>query len=351
MGEPAKLAPQSFAPTKSPTPSPAPQPKPKKPTPDQKAGSWVQPNSKPGIQLVGRIFFRTKDSTIDARDRALLAELARAYGGSKDKPVRGTFDGFADPRPSHDPANTDLSHARAEAVARELLYAFARTSAWYENVTAVGRGVDPAAPAKPDKGIEDAHAPYRRVDIYLEGKAEPVAPQKSPNGNDNDNRPRVPDYSDRPRTWRDNHEKKHGYHVERGHKPTIAGMAKRLQIQMTSGQGDGRLNERLFYQGVPVVKPPWWDSRIPAPVHGRGGFRHDQRPEYIRRAMQLMEDYQLYLNYLDDRQGDLRTWDNSGFRDPQTIPDGVQVRERLGHLRFMIDAIGDEAGNVRALVE
>jgi hypothetical protein len=64
-----------------------------------------------------------------------------------------------------------------------------------------------------------------------------------------------------------------------------------------------------------------------------------------------MEDYELYLNYWNDRQNDLRTWINNGFRGPETIPDGMQVRARLGHLRFMIDAIGDEAGSVRTLVE
>ena len=64
---------------RKPTISPA---KPAATAPDQKAGSWVHPSSKPGSHLVGQIFFRTKDSAIDAHDRSLLAGLAHAYPGT-----------------------------------------------------------------------------------------------------------------------------------------------------------------------------------------------------------------------------------------------------------------------------
>lgn len=340
-------------------------PAPAKPVaPDQKAGSWVHPNSKPGSHLVGQIFFRTKDSTIDAHDRTLLAELAEAYAGNKQKAVKGTFDGFADPRPSHRPENTDLSHARAGTVARELLHAFANTSAWYENVAATGRGVDPAAATvEAEEGFEDIHAPYRRVDVYLDGKAEAEA------GAPNvvvDNRPKVPDYSDRPKPWEDDN----AYQIERGDREHINGVALQiLRRTVLEGGADAELDSMLRGMGVYVSteaapralpKPPWWDSLAPAPVHGRGGFLHrdnhgfdeqDKRPEYVRRALQLVRDYQLYVNYLADRQADIKAVKNSGFKDVRQLPDGKNIEEWCGYLRFMINVIGDEAEAVWKLTQ
>ena len=269
--------------------------------------------------------------------------------------MKGTFEGFADPRPSHHPENTDLSHARAATVARELVLAFANTNAWYENVAAAGRGVDPAAATiEAEEGIEDIHAPYRRVDVYLDGKAEAEAVGPSVVADD---RLKVPDYSHRPKPWEDNH----GYQIERGNREHINGVALQI-LQNTVFDGpDDQLDAMLRGMGVyasvvrqprELPKPPWWDSRAPAPVHGRGGFLHrdnhgfdeqDTRPEYVRRATQLVQDYQLYLNYLADRQGDLRAVRNSGFKDVRRLPDGKNIEERLGYLRFMINEIGDEA--------
>lgn len=351
---------QKVAPTSNPRPlgiqrkptiAPA---KPAATAPDQKAGSWVHPSSKPGSHLVGQIFFRTKDSTIDAHDRTLLAGLAHAYAGNKQKPVKGTFEGFADPRPSHHPENVDLSQARAGAVAREVVHAFANTNAWYENVAAAGRGVDPAAAMiEADEGFEDIHAPYRRVDVYLDGKAaEEVVGQNVVA----DDRPKPPDYSDRPQQFQADH-----YQIERGDKDYIEGVALKILANTAFDGADDQLDATLRGMGVYVSvdgqprelpKPPWWDSRAPAPVHGRGGFRRrdnhgfdeqDTRPEYVRRASQLVQDYQLYLNYRTDRQGDMRAVSNSGFKDLRRLPDGKNIEERLGYLRFMINAINDEA--------
>jgi hypothetical protein len=56
-----------------------------------------------------------------------------------------------------------------------------------------------------------------------------------------------------------------------------------------------------------------------------------------------VQDYQLYLNYYADRKGDVVTWANTGFKDARLIPDGKNLEERLGYLRFMINAINDEA--------
>ncbi len=312
----------------------------------QKAGSWVHPSPQPGKQLVGNIFFRTKDSTVDTHDRALLGELARAYGGNKSTPVKGTLHGFADPRPSHEPGNDDLSHARATAVAGELLHAFAATNAWYENVGAVGRGVDPnARKVEAEEGFEDIHAPYRRVDVFLDGKAEQeiVSRDEIP-----DDRPKPPNYGDRSRYW----ETEYGTNIERGDKPTIEGVAQRIRNNLTSAGADGRLDTTLFFMGVRTIsKPPWWDARMPAPVLGRGGYRHDQRPEYVRRAVQLIRDYQLYVHYSDDLRADMHAWIDKGFKDVRQVPGGKQLEERLGHLRFMIGVIGDEASEVARLAE
>lgn len=338
--KPKAKAEPKVAPKVTPTPKPSP-----KPAPGQKAQSWVHPRAGTGPQLVGNVFFKTKDSAIDTHDRGLLAELATAYGGNRQRAVKGSFEGFADPRPSHEPHNAELSSARASTVGSELFRAFAATGAWYENVGAHGRGVDPAASqVVAEPGFEDVLAPYRRVDIYLEGEPNAaVTPQRA----DGPEPAKVPDYSDRPRY----REERFGIQIERGDKETIDGVAANIQ-GLTDGGIDGQLGEYLFFSGVPLpVKPPWWDGRIPAPVHGRGGYQHDRRPEYVRRAMQLVRDYQLYVNYLDDRRGDFHTWFNSGFKDPSKIPDGYGIQARLGHLRFMIDAIGSEATEVRRLVK
>ncbi len=325
----------------------------RKPKPIETEGhreaSWVKPNPSGGTQLVGRIYFRTKQSQFDFDDIGLLRQLAGAYArGHNSAPIEGTAEGFADPRPSHDPGNGELASARARTVAHELDHAFRRTRppSGYAGVAAHGRGVDPAAKSMLDDGPAaegNALAPFRRVDIYLTGKADPNGPVHPQHVAVPKKPPPAPDYGNRHHGLDDYEDG-----VQRGDIDAIQSVARRVFGNVNAG-ADAVLFDILMYSGVKYVKPPWWDARdrAPAPRVGRGGpKRKAPRERLVERAEQLRKDYRRYTYYLEERQPDLSLWLND--------PDHSRTPERamrLGHLVFMIVEMRAESEAVERMTE
>ena len=98
---------------------------------DDQEQSWANPMKRLSTDpaLVGTIYFRTKEWSTDAQDEAVLVQLAKAYApwaernvGKKggERGLRGRIVGYADPRPSVEPNNTELSSRRADIVERRL---------------------------------------------------------------------------------------------------------------------------------------------------------------------------------------------------------------------------------------
>jgi len=329
-----------------------PTPLPKKParstfieTTGHKEASWIRPNMHGyGTHLVARVFFRTKDTTLDGADRRLLDELAGAYARGRHNwsPVSGRVDGFADPRPSHDPGNADLSAARASVVGDELGRAFVATQikSGYDGVTTTGRGVDPAASVNVEPGAVEGNtlAPFRRADIYLRGTA---APDTATPHVEVPDRPRAPQYS-----GHIPHFDRYGPGVLRGDLNSIDAVIRMVNGNDAFG-GNGDVTRLLRLANLRPVKPPWWDGRTAAPRIGRGGPSiRTRKQKVIDRAYQLLTDYDRFAHCFDERQEDIHLW----IDDRKTARTAERVA-RLGELQFMVDEMSREALAIQDLVE
>jgi outer membrane protein OmpA-like peptidoglycan-associated protein len=154
--------------------------------------SWANPSR--GVAdtpaLVATIYFKTRDTTTDAQDEAVLREVARAYAPwatrnaqtkGADKGLRGRIVGYADPRHSAHPDNLELSADRADIVERRLNRFLVDETA---HAGLIPRDFDfdkeagGVAPADPeaDLGAEEMSLGWmRRAEVYIAGQA--VDPQ------------------------------------------------------------------------------------------------------------------------------------------------------------------------------
>lgn len=140
-----------------------------------KERSWADPHFKPP-PLVGRVFFKTNDATLDDDDMKQLEKLLLPYRQklSLGKPVYFEYLGYADYRYTRD-HNDKLSQRRADAVANFLgqPMRFGDYPDTYRP-TVQGRGIDYDGIREPPNS--KALSIYRRVDIH----ADPLADDPKP---------------------------------------------------------------------------------------------------------------------------------------------------------------------------
>jgi len=317
-------------------------------TDGHKEASWVHPSeSGDGLKHVGMIYFRSNQSDLDENDKRLLKELAGAYAkgsrsGKQRTAVSGRIDAYADPRPSKSPGNPKLSALRAKAVRDELARAFVDSdiTSGVDAIVPRGLSVHPDAPKKLDEDAAEGNllAPFRRAEIYLQGKADvtPVPVKQQVEVPD-----KAPDYSDRPHGF-----DKFGIQVSHGDREIIHGLAIQILSNsfddgFTSGP-DANLEGRLKMAGIVPVKPKWWATRQPTVPMGRGGPEvWDRDSELVKRAKQMIFDYKLFANFAKDREADEKAF---WGQEPK-----AEVVERLGQLLFMLQEVVKEAHEVEAM--
>jgi outer membrane protein OmpA-like peptidoglycan-associated protein len=344
-------------------------------SPGHKEASWARPSSSAASSPVhvASIFFRTKDSTLDATDEALLASLAKAYAPYAKRNIgvprgalglAGRVVGYADPRRSVEPDNQKLSAARAEIVARRLVRHLAAESGIAEghfDIPWQGAG---AQQAEPGPNIEaNKLAPFRRADVYLAGQGqmpEPAAPpaQGKP--------PAPPPMKEVEHDWGD-----FDAPIAKGAKREILAMAARMltfAVAGVTGKGDSptdrigyletamalaipRQRRSEFPQSIDAVKPPWWDSRGAGIGASQG--RNAAKNVLVAKAKMLQRDWVEVVRYeetyVDGPKGAIRLLLAEVKRDD---PDPAKVREyvkTLSYARFMWEAIADEAREVAKL--
>jgi len=302
---------------------------------------------------VGSIFFRTKDHTVDERDRSLVTALAEAYArysahyGRRHTTasIWGKVVGYADPRSSHTPDNLKLSSLRATNVAAELTHAFEliQLPFGFHRIDHEGVGVDPAAPTEhDDEGVEGNDlAPFRRAEIYIAGRGDDDLHPPTVQENDSPKTatPKAPDYSGR----------EHGMdsfqtYVAMGDKRSIREIARRVLMNMGWEGVDDNLKGRLIISGIESLSPPWWETRNgEKTTTGRGGpMRVDKTDALIHKTRILIADYKRYSFYVADNATAEGRWFET--RDKNS-----EEARRLGYILFMIDAIGAEANEVLTL--
>lgn len=136
----------------------------------------------PAIQgrLVGRIYFKTDDATLDNGDMEQLEKLVSPYQGEMSaypkKQVNFSYYGVADYRYG-DPAqaeayNRKLSQKRADAVAIYLGQPERLGQPDHPNYYAESKGLGIDWTGKGEPATSEAQAPFRRVDIW----ADPLTP-------------------------------------------------------------------------------------------------------------------------------------------------------------------------------
>jgi outer membrane protein OmpA-like peptidoglycan-associated protein len=370
---------------------------------DDQEQSWANPSrGSAGDALVGTIYFKTKESSTDAQDEAVLRQLSKAYApwamrnaGQKgaDKGLRGRIIGYADPRRSVEPDNDKLSSERADIVERRLNRFLVEETAH--------RGLIPRdfdfdkraggiAPADPDAdlGAEEVSLGWqRRAEIYIEGEATEPAPPSQ------DTPPPPPEVVKPPT---DNWERWVPY-IQKCN-ATITGDVARQVLAYTAGWGKltrqaldwtGRLPLMLPTPGLPTgpkgkdtapdiptatvtygkhggtlpftpKKPPWWDARTseyPSEYLGRGALSPQRRKcrELADKALMMISDMRRLNTYIDMTV----THSNSAYvlfmaELRKDEPDVAKLREYavpIEHLMFIWDATLDASIQVSRLAD
>lgn len=350
-------------------------------TPGHEEAGWARPALRMSDDPVhvATIHFRTKESTLDSSDDAILASLAAAYAPyasrNRFKPkepqgLRGRVVGYADPRPSAAPDNQKLSEQRAVWTAHHLLRHLVRESGVIPgqfDIERQGAGVAPEAAGgggKVDAPAAEGNllAPNRRAEVFLAGEAVESQPEP-PKAVDppDDKRVKPPNLDNwNTKDWQHSDWWKFDPHIERGDKSEIYAMAARMMgVLAVNGSN---MDEMLFWlptaggvtgHDIPRItprKPPWWDNRGSElhPTVGRGGMTVQQKLTY--KAKLLKRDYIETMKWAEMHviaPGSslmlLIEEVKKGSPDQAKIK---QYVESLDHLRFMLDATQNLAEEV-----
>ena len=264
---------------------------------------------------VGSLFFKTKESLLGGEEEALLKELAVAYAGyarrnlatpGGERGLKGRVVGYADPRRSVEPDNRKLSAARAVIVARRLTRLLAVESGLIEgnfDIKAEAGGVAAVADEPGPELEANSLAPYRRVDVFLEGGFIAPAPAPLPPPTAADPKPEPPPMKELEHDW-----DKFDPYIDRVDKEDIRAMAIRMYSALgvgatarggsggsSGGKGGGSVNAGgvvghywnaiglridLYHRerraelpsGITLEKPSWWDGLAPPRPSGRGAL-------------------------------------------------------------------------------
>ncbi len=320
---------------------------------EHKQASWVSISTGSSLAHVGSIYFSTKESLLDEGDRALLGELASAYvrhaasiGGHADG-LSGRIVGYADPRPSHEPDNEELSASRAATVWHELAHAFDERSlatGYYPFQRKAG-GVAP--------GVGGSFAAARRADIYIQGyassnaaaplpkaavPAKPVEPEVQTT--------KAPDHSGEYYQLDD-----FRYQIERGHERTINGVATRIKVFYEWGTM-ADLVEQIKHLKIPAEQPPWWNSlAVERQMFPRGTPTTDEevrKQVLIDKALLLLRHSREAGFYVPEAEAAFHKYYAEQSPGHWEILRSEQSRP-LAYMSFMIDALIEEAREVQRL--
>ena len=324
-------------------------------TAGHKERGWIKPamTGGEGAAHVGAVYFRTKDHAIDEADRVHLDQLAKRYaaaakhgGGRPAVPaLTGRVVGYADPRRTSKPDNDELSRRRADTVATALAWAFVVETGLEVGrfgFERVGAGVAPGVPAAADAVAEgNALAPYRRADIFLDGRASEPAPAVAvPMVREAVPGVAPPDFGARV----------HGYdrwkrYIEQGHHGIINGVAAQALGHLMGNGGDYRALG-LTSLGVPSTKPPWWDSRAKELPHQDGhrsfgrsvknNAKQARDARLIGKALLLVRDFKEIAFYIEEhmpRYAQFLEARANGDLDPARL---VEARRPFEYIQFMM---------------
>lgn len=325
----------------------------------RQADSWCRLPTTPSTEpvLVGRIFFATRDTVVDAHDDEVLRQIARAYAARATRNVGtpgaelglvGQVVGHADPRPSLKPDNDRLSEQRAFWVAQRLVRHLVQATGLAESCFRIdwsGAGVTrPVAEQDEAAAGEDTMAALRFADVLLAGEANaaggtaPVAPD--PESLPPKLKPWPP--SDLPR-WEQA--------VASGQPRAISAMARSMLGPSTLSV-DEVLDwaARFTGQEMRERKPPWWDGRTAGLGASQG--RNAARNELHAKAALLLRDYVETMKWQERHLGpggslpmlvqELR----KDRPDPATLE---THRQNLAYLNFMMNQTQDLAVKVEKL--
>jgi Domain of unknown function (DUF4157) len=342
--------------------------------PDAKEGAWISPSTALATDPahVGAVFFHTKEHVLDDQDLAALTKLAKAYAPwakrnigkhGADLGLKGSVIGHADPRPSVEPDNQKLSEQRAFWTMHHLTNALASETGLavgYFDISWKGEGATkgdvPAGPA-----LEDPLPHERRADIYLDGQATDAggtsADKPAPSA------PPDPDVvPPKIKGWDDNGWDRWEPEIRNGNK----GIIRDLALQMIGVLATDPVGEAVFYapmastfakHGIPAierVKPPWWEGRDGQIDigHGRGGAA---QKGLVFKALLLKRDLKETMFYEETefsaKGGAYLTLIEEAKKDTPDMAKVAEARKKVGYLLFMLDAVGDEATEVKRLAD
>jgi hypothetical protein len=260
--------------------------------------------------------------------------------------------GYADPRPSVEPNNEELSDKRAFWTATRLarsLSAESHLEQGYFDLAHRGEGVAPS-PDDDDAPVAEGNtlAPLRRADIYLAGKATPpTEPAPAPKKDDAVKPPKLHD-------WPKDSWLKHRPAFERGDKETIRNISAWL-IGVLATQGNN-IDDILFWTGngpaasfasktgskylpIGVKKPPWWDAR--GDGIGASMGRSAARNELVGKALLFLRDYEETMKFAEAHvQAPTGSYVLFLAEIKKDAPDEAKLAEwknNLEYLRFMLD--------------
>lgn len=362
---------------------------------DDQEQSWANPMKNLATEpaLVATIYFRTKEFAADDKDNEVLETIAKAYAPwtMRNRGLRGAIIGYADPRPSIEPNNADLSAKRAHTLEWQLLKFLFKETSLQGGAFDFEKKAGGVAPRNPNAelGAEEVSLGWqRRAELFLVGQAVEPEPQQR-------DEPPPPPVVPEP--------EKHADDLDRWLpqiKACKSEYAKGLAMRLLGYLSVSLIPKSFRYTGsipilIPVpgvstpprargiasskgapagsitygkhggtlpfqaVKPPWWDNRssgyVDPYMYRRRKPIETPCDKMVRTSMMLIRDMRDVNKHIDLTVKD----SNSAYLKfmaelRKDEPDVSKLREYavpIEYLLFMWDATADEARELSAIAD